>query len=67
MRTTILSLLLLLAIADACLAQAPTGRVGEIVPRDVREMYDRGLQYLATTQTENGDWTNKGRVSPVWG
>jgi hypothetical protein len=29
---------------------------GEVVPRDVREMYDRGLQYLATTQTENGDW-----------
>ena len=29
---------------------------GEVVPRDVREMYDRGLQYLATTQTERGDW-----------
>jgi hypothetical protein len=29
---------------------------GEIVPRDVREMYDRGLQYLATMQTESGDW-----------
>src|SRR5207253_1676740 len=23
----------------------------------VREMYDRGLQYLAASQTENGDWT----------
>lgn len=37
-------------------AQMPVERHGEVVPRDVREMYDRGLQYLATTQTENGDW-----------
>jgi hypothetical protein len=37
-------------------AQVPTGRFGEVVPRDVREMYDRGLQYLATTQSEKGDW-----------
>ena len=41
-------------------AQPPSARVGEIVPRDVREMYDRGLQYLATTQTENGDWAGTG-------
>jgi hypothetical protein len=38
-------------------AQPPTTRGGEVVPRDVREMYDRGLQYLVTTQTPNGDWT----------
>ena len=37
-------------------AQMPAPRFGEVVPRDVREMYDRGLQYLATTQVENGDW-----------
>jgi hypothetical protein len=41
----------------SALAQPPGGRGGEVVPRDVREMYDRGLQYLATTQTANGDWT----------
>ncbi|MFN0056056.1 MAG: squalene--hopene cyclase [Planctomycetales bacterium] len=39
------------------LAQPPNIRYGEVVPRDVREMYDRGLQYLATTQSENGDWS----------
>ncbi len=38
-------------------AQVPGEHHGEVVPRDVREMYDRGLQYLAATQTENGDWT----------
>lgn len=43
--------------ASSALAQPPTARIGEVVPRDVREMYDRGLQYLAATQTENGDWT----------
>lgn len=37
-------------------AQAPNIRYGEAVPRDVREMYDRGLQFLASTQTEKGDW-----------
>lgn len=38
-------------------AQPPGIRYGEAVPRDVREMYDRGLQYLAKSQSENGDWT----------
>ena len=41
-------------------AQLPSSRFGEVVPRDVREMYDRGLQYLATTQGENGDWPGGG-------
>ena len=29
-------------------AQAPAVRVGEVVPRDVREIYERGLQYLVS-------------------
>jgi hypothetical protein len=37
-------------------AQLPTIRSGEVVPRDVRELYDRGLQYLATAQKEDGSW-----------
>jgi hypothetical protein len=41
-------------------AQPPNVRIGEAVPRDVREMYDRGLQFLATTQSENGDWPSSG-------
>ncbi len=41
-------------------AQIPTSRFGEAVPRNVREMYDRGLQYLAKTQSENGDWPGGG-------
>lgn len=37
-------------------AQGPALRFGEAVPRDVREMYDRGLQFLASQQQEAGDW-----------
>src|SRR2546421_82195 len=43
-----------LAVANA---QPPNARIGEAVPRDVREMYDKGLQYLVKTQTQAGDWT----------
>jgi hypothetical protein len=39
-------------------AQPPGGRTGEVVPRDVRELYDRGLQYLASSQHEDGGWPN---------
>ena len=49
-----------LGFAAVAAAQPPNARIGEVVPRDVREMYDRGLQYLATTQSENGDWTGGG-------
>lgn len=48
---------LMLAALRPATAQPPNIRYGEVVPRDVREMYDRGLQYLAKTQTEKGDWT----------
>lgn len=37
-------------------AQLPTDRAGELIPRDVREMYDRGLKYLADTQADDGSW-----------
>ena len=37
-------------------AQPPNASVGEAVPRDVRDVYDKGLQYLVKTQSEKGDW-----------
>lgn len=48
---------LLFAGAEMAGAQAPLTYHGEVVPRDVREIYDRGLQYLARTQPESGEWT----------
>lgn len=44
--------------AQIAAAQAPFTHYGEAVPRDVREMYDRGLQYLAQKQTDKGDWAD---------
>jgi hypothetical protein len=38
-------------------AQLPTATGGEVVPRDIREMYDKGLQFLAASQAEGGEWT----------
>ncbi len=37
--------------------QLPDAAAGDLVPRDVREMYDRGLQYLMSTQDESGAWS----------
>lgn len=45
---------------NTVVGQPPNARIGEQVPRDVREMYERGLQYLAKSQSEKGDWPNGG-------
>jgi hypothetical protein len=56
----VLTTAILAVLVKGAAAQIPTTRFGEAVPRDVREMYDRGLQYLAKTQSENGDWAGGG-------
>ncbi|MCC9608069.1 squalene--hopene cyclase [Blastopirellula sp. JC732] len=55
-QTGALALLLFVAAAP-CVGQSPELRFGETVPRDVREMYDRGLRYLAESQEEDGGWS----------
>ena len=47
----------LLSVVPYCPAQIAQEHIGEVVPRDVREMYDRGLQYLIKTQNDNGGWS----------
>jgi hypothetical protein len=37
-------------------AQPPAFQSGEVVPHDVRLIFDRGLQFLATTQSLDGTW-----------
>jgi hypothetical protein len=37
-------------------AQPPAVQTGEVVPREVRQIYDRGLQFLAATQSPDGTW-----------
>jgi hypothetical protein len=36
--------------------QMPAARTGDAIPRDMREIYDRGLQYLISKQSANGDF-----------
>ncbi len=45
-----------LLFAPRAIAQPGLTPSGDVVPRDVREIYDRGLEYLVSTQTEAGDW-----------
>lgn len=60
------ALVMLLGLSGAPAKGQPlVERVGEVVPRDVREMYDRGLQYLAATQTEEGGWAGGMEQGPA--
>jgi len=47
-----------LASAATVRGQAmPQVRTGDAIPRDMREIYDRGLAYLVSKQNDNGSWT----------
>ena len=63
-RIPILAIVFLFLASAATPAQPPTRATGEVVPRDVREMYDRGLQYLASSQPESGTWTGGSDSGP---
>jgi hypothetical protein len=60
----LLSVGFIAGLADSLSAQPPGTHAGEAVPRDIREMYDRGLKYLAETQQENGGWADSGMGGP---
>lgn len=45
-------------------AQPFEAQQGDAVPRDVRDMYDRGLKYLVTTQDQSGNWSGGGENGP---
>ncbi|WP_039962732.1 prenyltransferase/squalene oxidase repeat-containing protein [Rhodopirellula europaea] len=69
--TTLVHLSLLLALMvigtfmpAPAYAQFPTAQLGDVVPRDVREVYEKGLQYLAKSQRESGDWSEGSYAGP---
>jgi len=64
MKRALILLLPLLALVNQASAQLPSVRVSEAIPRDVREIYDRGLAYLVSTQSEDGSWTGRGENGP---
>ncbi|MGD9854601.1 MAG: squalene--hopene cyclase [Planctomycetaceae bacterium] len=43
--------------ASPAFAQFGEIHTGSVLPRDVREMYDKGLEYLAKSQDESGGWS----------
>lgn len=45
-------------------AQPFEAQQGDAVPRDVRDMYDRGLKYLVATQDQSGNWSGGGENGP---
>lgn len=48
--------LLHVTIGSEVRAQFPTSQMGDAVPRDVREIYEKGLKYLATVQADDGSF-----------
>jgi hypothetical protein len=50
--------------ADVTHAQLPSSRGSEALPRDMREMYDRGLNFLISQQNETGDFKGGGEQGP---
>jgi hypothetical protein len=63
----ILMAIALFAAAGSAHAQPPSARAGEALPRDMREIYDRGLAYLVSKQAPTGDWTDGQRGPGVTG
>ncbi len=41
---------------ESATAQPPSVETGDLVPAEVREIYERGLNFLANSQSENGTW-----------
>jgi hypothetical protein len=54
-------------IGAAAHAQLPQEHIGEAVPRDVREIYDRGLKWLVSRQAEDGSWAGNQQGPGVTG
>lgn len=48
-----------LASPSGARAQIPQEHIGVAVPRDVREIYDRGLKWLISQQADNGSWNGQ--------
>ncbi len=49
------------------MAQMPTLAQGDVVSRDVREIYDRGLDYLVKSQADDGSWPDNQRGPGITG
>lgn len=64
MKALLALLLTIFALVNQAAAQLPSVRASEAIPRDVREIYDRGLAYLVSTQSDDGSWQGRGEDGP---
>lgn len=55
---------LLSCLAAEARAQLPTPRAGDAIPRDMREIYDRGIQFLISKQNTTGEFAGGGEQGP---
>jgi hypothetical protein len=46
-------------VGSSVFAQLPDVHTGTSVPFEVRDMYDRGLEYLVKTQSDSGGWPDQ--------
>ncbi len=60
-------ILLLLLMTSRVAAQVIEIRSGDVVPRDLRDMYDRGLQFLVANQNLDGSWPSNHQGTGVTG
>src|SRR6476659_9500387 len=59
-----LAAMLLTIITTSALAQLPISRMGDAIPRDMREIYDRGIQFLISKQNPTGEFAGGGEQGP---
>ncbi len=55
---TLICLLAPIAHAQPTLSPPLSAPAGDLIPRDVREIYDRGLDYLVKSQDASGGWSD---------
>ncbi|MEC8473284.1 MAG: squalene--hopene cyclase, partial [Planctomycetota bacterium] len=67
--SNIFSFLLIVLCVFVSPAESQSLRIqtGDPVPRDVRDLYDRGLQYLSASQDDEGCWPSGHRGAGVAG
>ena len=67
MRRIALWLVMLSALSPICEAQDPTLRFGGQIPPEVDTIYERGLEWLAQKQSEDGSWPDNNAGNGVDG
>lgn len=56
LKLNLLAIVFTALISVPSMAQPGGAPTGDVVPREVREIYEKGLQYLLDSQTDGGNW-----------